>query len=191
MNALLSPAGSTTKPTGRAKLESENIFELKLCPGPGLCIVKNCRHKCVKKRWGGNLCLCAKHRQQRWRAKNPKQAAYRALKDHAAARGIPFSLSVEYFMGLTDAVGFWDHGAESRGQTLTLDRIVSSVGYHPGNVRIITVDVNQVKGNKERHLSPQVQAILAKKRARMQAHLDHIDKSFKPEWDPTSDEDPF
>ncbi len=137
-----------------------DLFTLKASPGPGLCPVKGCRHRKGRKKG-----LCDKHHQQLWRARNPKDAAYATLKMHAKQRGIEFRLSVEYFAGLTDAYRFFDRETTSHGETLSIDRIDPAKGYVPGNLRVVTVSENVIKGNRERYLPEHVQAILERKRS--------------------------
>lgn len=182
------------RPTGREKLEAEGLFTLKQTPGPGMCCVIGCRMKHVPKRRGGNLLLCSRHYQQRWRWLNPKQAVYRALKDHATARGITFTLSYDYFLGLTDAFGYWTFEATEFAAQPSIDRVDCRKGYEPGNIRVVTVSENSVKSNRERFLSPEAQVGLAKKRARMQEKLDRINEEFgrADQWlDTEDDSEPF
>lgn len=143
---------------------AEGIFQLKQRPGAGLCPVRGCRN-CIGKSKAG---LCDKHYQQRWRMRDKKRSAYTALRDNAKHRGIKFTISYDYWLGLTDAFRFFDHTAETHGEKLSIDRIDATRGYEPGNVTIITVAENTGKGNAERHLPAYVQAILERKRARAQ-----------------------
>jgi hypothetical protein len=149
---------------GRVKLEVEGMFRLKNEAGPGLCLVFGCRKKHVSEKHGGKLHLCPRHRQERWRKLNPKQAAFATLRDHARGRKIPFTLTLERFIQITDAAGFWDQDPASHGDRLSIDREIASLGYTDSNVQVLTVSENVVKGNKERFLSPEVQAILARRR---------------------------
>lgn len=141
-------------------MTAKDLFQLKSRPGPGLCPVKGCRRKLGKKK-----ALCDAHHQQLWRARHPKDAAYANLKACAKSRGLTFSLTPDYFAGLTDAYAFFDHAAESRGEVLTIDRIDATKGYEPGNVRVVSLSENVIKGNRERYLPEYVQALLARKRA--------------------------
>lgn len=140
----------------------EGIFELKKKPGHGLCPVKGCRNDLHPRKAG----LCHRHAQHRWRLRDPKRSAYTALRDRARRRGLEFTITLDYFQGMLDCVSYWDHAAESRGECLSLDRIDATKGYVPGNLRIITISENVIKGNRERHLPEMVQSILARKRTR-------------------------
>lgn len=97
---------------------------------------------------------------------SPKRSAFATLRDHAKQRGLEFTLTADYLAGLMDAYAYFDHAAESRGEFPSLDRIDSTRGYVPGNLRVITHSQNVVKGNRERHLPAYVQSILDRKRAR-------------------------
>lgn len=153
--------------TAREKLESEGLFTLKKMPGPGMCPVASCRNK---SRTGRNKCmgLCHRHQQYRWRMKDTKRSAYTALRDHAKARKIPFTISYEYFRGMVDMLATWDLKAESRGEVLTVDRIQAERGYEEGNLQIITHSQNSIKSHREKHLPAVVQALIARKRAKVQ-----------------------
>ncbi len=148
--------------THRERHEAEGLFTLKVKPGSGLCLVKGCR----RNHYPGKLSLCPCHAQYRWRMRSKKQSAFQTLRDHARERGLSFTISFDYFQGLCDAFRTFDTEAESRGEKLTIDRIVASRGYEPGNLTILTWDENQAKGNRERHLPAYVQAILERKRAK-------------------------
>lgn len=147
-------------PQQRQKHEGEGLFTLKKNPGAGLCGVKGCRKDAPR------MGLCHAHRQYRWRMQNKKQSAFSSLRDHALSRGIRFTLDYQYFLGLTDALGYFDPKAESRGEWLSIDRIDVTRGYEPGNLRIVTHSENVIKGHRERHLPEAVQSMIARKRAR-------------------------
>lgn len=150
------------RPAGRMKLELEAMFVLKANPGPGMCVVRGCREKHVPERKAGKLYLCGGHFQARWRAMNPKQAAYDTLRTHARQRRIGFALTFTRFVEITDAAGFWNRRPED--PTLSIDRIRAAEDYSDDNVQVLTLTDNVVKGNKERWLPEHVQAILARKR---------------------------
>lgn len=151
---------------GRTKLEVEGMFRLKNEAGPGMCLVAGCKKRHKDPRKVGTLLLCSRHWQARWRAKNPKQAAWRALKDHSRARGIPFTLTFACFERITEAAGYWTQDPATHGDRLSVDRIDIDGPYSDDNVRIITVSENVAAGNRDRtrFLSPEVQAILARRR---------------------------
>lgn len=151
-------------PAQRAVHVAENLFDLKQKAGPGLCGVKGCRRDEERRKMG--LCHC--HHQQRWRMKSPKKSAYATLRDHAKARGIGFTISPDYFEGLCDAHARFVHVAETRGEQLTIDRVHAHLPYQKGNLQVMTHSENSAKGNRERFLPAYVQAILDRKRARIQ-----------------------
>lgn len=174
--------------TGRDKLLSEGLFDLKDNPGPGLCCVRGCKKKF--RLTHPSLKLCHKHYQERWRAKNPKQAAFATLVMHCKARKIPCTISFDYFCGLCDAYRYFDQSVETRGEALTLDRVDASRGYEPGNLQILSLSSNVIKGNKERWLPENVRAILERKRA-LEKEKEWVIHGRADEWDPESDSDPF
>lgn len=155
-------------PRRRATHESEGLFVLKAKPGEGLCCVKGCRKDIGR---SDKLGLCHAHYQYRWRMRNKKPSAYATLKTHAVARGLKFTISYDYFCGLMDCAGYWDHEAESRGEWLSIDRVDATRGYEPGNLRVITHSENAAKGMREKFLPAHVQSILERKRARAEKKL--------------------
>ena len=124
-----------------------------------MCMVKGCRNEVGRK---DKFSLCHKHYQYRWRMVNRKRSAYTTLRDHAKQRGLKFTISYDYFLGVTDALGYW-----SGEGVPTIDRVDPTRGYEPGNITVISMSENVAKGNRERHLPAAVQAILERKRARM------------------------
>ena len=158
---------------------AEGLFTLKKKPGAGLCLVRGCSKEGHPKKTG----LCHGHWQYRWRMRSRKKSAYATLRDHATGRGIEFTISLDYFLGLTDAVMFWDHEAESRGEWLTLDRVDATRGYCPGNLRVISLSHNSVKSCRERHLPEHVQSILERKRARAKENPHLADETGDAESD--------
>lgn len=154
-------------PRRRATHESEGLFVLKAKPGEGFCCVKGCRKEEVTGKTG----LCHAHHQYRWRMKSKKPSSYHTLKSHALARGLKFTISYDYFLGICDAVAFFDPECESRGEYPSIDRVDPTRGYEPGNIRVISISSNVTKGNKERFLPAHVQSILERKRARAEKKL--------------------
>jgi len=153
-----------------AKLLAEGFFEFKKIAGHGLCWVARCRNRSMDDR-----CLCHRHHMARWRQKHQQSAAYRALKDHARNRGLAFTISVDYFKGLTDSFAFFERNG-NRADTLTIDRVDATKGYEPGNCRVISLASNTAKGNRERWLPEHVQALLERQREEVRAEVeDHLD----------------
>jgi len=136
------------------------MFEYTKTPVDGKCIVKRCGSPAIKKKG----CLCHKHYQQKWRHNNPEQAAYRALKDHALHRKLKFEISFDYFCGLADGFAYFDKSCEQRGEVASIDRVDASLGYVRGNLQVISISENVIKGNKERYLPEYVQALLERQR---------------------------
>jgi len=154
--------------SARAALETEGLFNYKKNPRPETCCVSHCNHPAgSRKKKVGEFWFCHKCWQQRWRLKHPKSSAYRLLKDHALSRGIEFALPYEYFLGMMDAAAAWNPMAETHGEMVTIDRIDATKGYVRGNVRVLSLSANVIKGNKERYLPAHVQAVLARKRVRV------------------------
>lgn len=129
------------------------------CKGLHLCPVFGCRH-----RRNGHKTLCAKHYMRWWRHCNPEKASYATLRDHAKGRRLAFTISFDYWLGLTDAFAYFEQSADCRGDVLSIDRREASKGYEPGNLRVVSISINSAKGNRERYLPENVQALLERKR---------------------------
>lgn len=166
---------SPTLPRPQQRLINEGFFEFKKKAGDGMCWVKGCRNQSRDDR-----SLCHKHEMRRWRSKHKCSAAYHSLKFHAKERRIEFTITADYFRGLTDAYCFFDQGDSE--EILTIDRVNPVKGYVCGNLRVVSLSVNVVKGNKERHLPEHVQEMLRRQRVETRAeHNAHLE----------DDEDPF
>lgn len=111
--------------------------------------------------------MCHKHYQRWWRHRNPKRSSFNTLRDHAKGRGLEFSISFDYWCGLCDAFGYFDQDPESE-ETLTIDRVDACKGYVPGNLRVLSLSLNVIKGNRERHLPEHVQSMIERNRRMLQ-----------------------
>ena len=98
----------------------------------GLCIRHGCRNKSRKNR---NDCETCKSRM--FRIKNPKRYAYQTIKSSAAKRKIPFDLSFDEFLEFDKETGYTDKVGKN-SDSLTIDRIDSSLPYRVGNIRALT-----------------------------------------------------
>jgi len=159
----------------KVKSRLPEIFQFKKTPGPGFCRVKGCRDTGHKNKF----MLCHAHYQHAWRLCNEKASAYATLRDHARGRGIAFTISKDYFEGLCDAYGFFEHRkGETHGETLSLDRVDCSLPYQKGNIRVVSVSANVAKGNRERRLPRSVQDHLREIREKRQTELQEANEPF-------------
>lgn len=149
-------------PVQRARHEREALFTLKKTPGAGFCGVKGCSKEGHRHKMG----LCYAHYQYRWRMLHKKKGAYATLRDHAKERGIKFTISYDYWHGITDAYIRYQCDTLSGGDVLTIDRVDATLGYEPGNLTVLTMDENRMKGARERFLPAHIQHILERKRAK-------------------------
>jgi len=107
----------------------------------GLCVVKRCR---CQRRPGRSL--CERHKKQLSRFRNPERYAYDNLRRSAQMRGIRFEMSFEEWLHFIDST---DYVVELRGckpGSLTVDRIDSSRGYTPDNIRPLEFLENSKRG---------------------------------------------
>ena len=86
-----------------------------------------------------------------------------------------FTITPDYFKGMTDAYGMFDEPED--GETLTIDRVDPCKGYEPGNLRVVTLSVNVIKGNRERYLPEHVQDMLRREREKVREEVqEHLDR---------------
>lgn len=72
------------------------------------------------------------------------RAAWRCLKDHAALRGIPFTLTLFQFRKFALASDYLNRTGLN-GSCLTVDRIKNDQGYHYKNIQPLTRSENSMK----------------------------------------------
>lgn len=160
-------------------LIDEGFFEFKKRASDGMCWVKGCTNSSRPDR-----SLCHKHEMRRWRAKNKKVADYCNLREHAKARKIKFKITLDYWRGLVDAFGYYD--VRDSDVVLTIDRVDPVKGYVEGNLRVVTVNVNCYKSNRERYLPEHIQHMLDRKREEKQEEnrdyldMDPDDDNYEP-----------
>lgn len=106
---------------------------------PRLCCEPWCRNRRRKDRKRCFKCDC-----RRKRAANPMWAAWRQLKDHAKARGIPFRLSLYVFRRFALQSDYLNRTGPN-GHCLTVDRIDNKKGYLPRNIQPLTRAENAIK----------------------------------------------
>lgn len=147
-------------PKPSANLLAEGFFDFKKHAHDGRCWVKGCQRASRHDR-----SLCHMHEMRRWRALKKKTADYCTLRDHAQARGIKFEITLDYWRGLVDAFGFYNK--EDDDLVLSIDRVDPTRGYVEGNMRVVTVNLNAYKSNKEKYLPEHVQHMLERKREQL------------------------
>jgi hypothetical protein len=149
------------------KLREEGFFRYNKRRIKGKCLVSQCGKSSNR-----DAILCARHSLQRWRSQNQEGSTYATLRDHARERGIAFTISIDYWRGLTDAFSFY---SPPEGEVLSIDRVDPARGYEPGNLRVVSLSVNVAKGNRERYLPEHVQERLERQRAQQQDdYADHL-----------------
>lgn len=154
------------------KLRESGVFKIKQKIVNGRCAV----HGCSNDNKSGNHPLCQKHHQQRFRACRKTESAFALLRMHARQRGLEFTISAQYFAGLTDAFCMFEHQTAESKEVLTIDRRDASKGYIPGNCTVVTRSANSIKANRERYLPEHVQAILARKRAQTVSKFEELER---------------
>ena len=81
------------------------------------------------------------------RESNPIKYSWQTLKDNSKRRGIPFSISLEYFERFCYETKYYKNKGKS-GTSHSVDRIINELGYAEGNIRSIPLAENARKGNK-------------------------------------------
>ena len=146
------------------RLIEEGFYQFKKTCTEGNCWVRGCR-----KSQKSDRCMCHMHEMRRWRSLNKLASSFCTLRDHAKGRHLAFDLTPDYWRGLTDGFCFFNH--DNPDNVLTIDRIDGAKGYLMGNLQVVSVSLNVIKGNRERHLPAHVQAILERDRAEAQHRL--------------------
>jgi hypothetical protein len=103
------------------------------------CLTWGCRNPRVHQRT-----ICHRCKMRKWRARNPMRSAYRALRDHAVARGIEFTISYEEFREFALHSEYIEKKGPG-GCHLTVDRVDNTLGYLPNNIQPMTRSENSVK----------------------------------------------
>lgn len=124
-------------------LKLSDLFHLCEGKGKGACPVRFCRNS---SRQHGRL--CGTHHTTAWRKRNPVKAAWLNLRTHANRRKLAFDIPLEVFKELCERTGYLE-GKGSRPESLAIDRIQNWKGYVMGNIRVVTVAVNGLKGYHE------------------------------------------
>jgi len=75
------------------------------------------------------------------------RAAFRALRDHAVARGIPFKLPFNEFEKFAIRSDYLNKKG-NEGHCVTVDRIEVRKGYVTGNIQPLTREQNSIKKAK-------------------------------------------
>lgn len=87
----------------------------------------------------------------------PARSIFLAARNRARDKSLPFSITLEYVRSMYDAAiadGYCtvlgiplERGNVPSPNTPSIDRIIPSLGYVPGNVRIISLRANTLKSN--------------------------------------------
>lgn len=94
--------------------------------------------------------------KRKWKLKDPKRAwavyAAGGAKSRANLMGLPFSVDSKYVLAITPDVCpvfgtpfKFVGGGKISDESATLDRLVPSLGYVPGNVAVISMKANRIK----------------------------------------------
>lgn len=146
----MSYANLPEKYPGSYRKNKEGEWELILSQGKKhpLCAVKFCSQLSEKGADTGRSLKCRRCRVRLWRANNPIRAIHNAIKNKARRRGVPFSLSLEYFTSLCEETEY--HKTRGRlPDDFHLDRIDCTRGYEDDNVQVITASENCKKSHVE------------------------------------------
>lgn len=107
------------------------------------CATKGCKKKRAKGRR-----LCNSCRMKKYAEENPLQYSYFNLRSNAKKRRKEFTITLDEFRVLCEQSGYLE-GSGGGKMSLTIDRIINSIGYCKGNLRVITRSENSSKGTKD------------------------------------------
>ena len=97
-----------------------------------LCICVSCNSTVEK-----NNKICRYHRYQKYKHKNPYSYAYSVLKNNAKRRKIPFELTKDEFIDFCKETGYMELKGRFK-DSMTIDRIIPSIGYRRNNIQILS-----------------------------------------------------
>lgn len=89
----------------------------------------------------------ASERNKAWREANPMMYCYMTLRDNSKRRGIPFTITYEYFRRFCYRTQYMKCKGRYR-INYSLDRVKNELGYIPGNLKVIPVSMNCSKGTR-------------------------------------------
>lgn len=144
------------------KLEMKNgRYELVMREKPAStgkrCNVQGCGGK---PRGGKHGFICSRCLMLRWRANNPKRAAWNWLHRSAQKRDIPVKITFEQFVAWGDKHGYFDRKGRQKWN-LTIERKDSTRGYELDNMEVLIMSANAAKGASEKanaHIRRHLQA---------------------------------
>lgn len=89
---------------------------------------------------------CEKCRKRSYRSRHPIRACFQNLRWNATWRMKEFDLPFDEFRSLCLATGYHDQRGRA-ADSLSIDRIDPTKGYVTGNVQVITLRENSIKGS--------------------------------------------
>ena len=81
---------------------------------------------------------------------HPIKTSYYNLRTNAKRRGKPFDLTLDEFREFATATDYINKKGKT-AQSYSIDRIKAHLGYIPGNIQVLTISENGIKGNKEKY----------------------------------------
>ena len=108
------------------------------------CATKYCRNKTVKGRT-----ICEKCKSIKYKQNHPENYFFNVLRNNARRRGKEFLLTLSEFKSFCEQTAYMELKGQ-KADSLSIDRIDSSRGYHIDNIQAITLSKNSAKNNTER-----------------------------------------
>jgi hypothetical protein len=139
--------------SGKARLNCANNAARKRAKGK--CVTSHCQNFLPVSAIQNSNKHCSKCMMRVWRVNSSLKAVLAKLRERAAKRRVPCTLTPEELLLVIGDTHYLDLKGRVRG-LLHLDRIVPALGYVAGNVRVIPMSLNVAKGNVERHEKPEV-----------------------------------
>lgn len=119
------------------KYSQEPLFSKK--KNAGICVILHCQNNKVK-----NRRICYKHIYEKNKMNNPISHTYNVLKCNARRRKKEFELTLEEFEKFCSDNDYIEKKGRS-AYSLTIDRIISTIGYTHDNIQILTNSANVKK----------------------------------------------
>lgn len=113
-----------------------------------ICKAPNCYKQCLNG-------YCNTCRSRIWRSKNPMRASFNAKKYNAKRDGIPFHLTFKQYVAWGKENNYFDTKGQCPDDTCidrikTMDDAGNVLGYVVGNIQLLTMAANGLKGQGER-----------------------------------------
>lgn len=108
-----------------------------------VCVVPRCTRPP-----GPHKRMCNTCHDRVWRERFPEHHLWNNLKKSAKKRGLPFTISLSWWVAFCEMTGFAEMVGRGKGFA-SIDRIENWRGYEPDNIRVLEFGANSAKHQHE------------------------------------------